>query len=110
MIVSIQSFNDYSQNYEDSVNALNIKTMCLESAEHLVADYLRFEPSEVYGENVPSVIRLTVLRLATLMLMEAGENIGVSSKSMPDNSRTFISYTNYNKYLQPLQNLRKVVF
>ena len=50
------------------------------------------------------------MRIATLMLMEGGENIGVSSKSFADNSRTFISYTNYLKYLSPLQTYREVAF
>ena len=50
------------------------------------------------------------MRIATLMLMEGGENIGVSGKSFSDNSRTFISYTNYMKYLSPLQTFRKAAF
>ena len=44
------------------------------------------------------------------MLMEAGENIGVTGKSFADNSRSFISYTNYSKYLNPLQTFREVAF
>jgi len=44
------------------------------------------------------------------MLMEGGENIGVTGKSFADNSRSFISYTNYMKYLSPLQTFRQVVF
>lgn len=180
MIVSIQQFDDYSGNYEDSENAIATKEMCLRSAENVVKDYLRYDPEEkTYTEHIsgrpvkalqlpvrnarnitsitiddevqtvsnfiikddclrfadyktyfwegdenivisftggwsdkdmPDLIRETVLRIATLMLMEAGENIGVSSKSMPDTSRTFVSYTNYNKYLLPLANLRVMVF
>lgn len=56
--------------------------------------------------NIPDIIRVTILRIATLLLMEAGENIGITSKSFSDNSRSFISYTNYDKYLQPLRNMR----
>ena len=43
------------------------------------------------------------------MLMEGGENIGVSGKATQQ-FRTFISYTNYMKYLSPLQTYRKVAF
>ena len=59
---------------------------------------------------VPSLVSITILRIATLMLMEAVENIGVSGKSFSDNSRSFISYTNYSKYLNPLQTYREVAF
>lgn len=57
--------------------------------------------------SVPPLIKTTILRIATLMLMEAGENIGLTGKSMTDgNSRTFITYTNYDKYLRPLNSYR----
>lgn len=62
------------------------------------------------NEEMPQIIILTILRIATLMLMEAGENIGITAKSMPDNSRTFINYTKYDRYLYPLQNLRREAF
>ena len=65
---------------------------------------------EKWGQSVPDLVRLTVLRIGTLMLMEAGENIGVTGKSFADNSRSFISYTNYSKYLNPLQTFREVAF
>lgn len=56
--------------------------------------------------QMPSVITLSVLRIATLMLSEMGGNIGLTGKSFADNSRTFINYSNYRKYLQPLDSLR----
>lgn len=57
--------------------------------------------------SVPPLVKTTILRIATLMLMEAGENIGVTGKSLPDgNSRTFINYSDYSKYLKPLASYR----
>lgn len=57
--------------------------------------------------SVPPLVKTTILRIATLMLMEAGENIGVTGKSLPDgNSRTFINYSDYSKYLKPLSSYR----
>lgn len=109
MIVDVDTFNAYTGNMEDSTEAVELKKMFLNSAEELVSEYLRYKPEDEYTE-IPEVIKLTILRIATLMLMEGGENIGVSGKSFADNSRTFISYTNYNKYLSPLQTFRKVVF
>lgn len=52
--------------------------------------------------EIPYVMRMAVLRIASLMLAEQGGNIGVTSKSFSDQSRTFINYSNYNKFLQPL--------
>ena len=111
MIVSLSEFNNFTGNMEESTEAVALKTMQLTAAQELVADFLRFDPEETWvASTMPALVKETILRIATLMLMEAGENIGVTGKSFADNSRSFISYTNYDKYLRPLQNLRKVVF
>lgn len=54
---------------------------------------------------IPQLIVLTILRIASLMLMETNGNIGLSGKSFSDSSRSFVSYSNYQKYLQPLNSL-----
>lgn len=111
MLVSITEFDNYSGNFEDSSQAVSLKTQFLNAAQQLVGEYLRFNPEEKWeSAQVPDLVKITILRIATLMLMEGGENIGVSSKSFSDNSRTFISYTNYLKYLSPLQTFREVAF
>lgn len=110
MLVDIAAFDEYTGNMEDSEETVKLKTLFLESAEELVSEYLRFKPEDEWKEDIPEIVKLTILRIATLMLMEGGENIGISGKSFSDNSRSFISYTNYHKYLSPLQTLRKVVF
>ena len=61
-------------------------------------------------EQMPSVIVVSILRIATLMLSETGGNIGLTGKSFADNSRTFVNYSNYRKYLQPLDSLRILGF
>lgn len=58
------------------------------------------------GAEMPAVIRLSIMRIATLMLSETNGNIGLTGKSFADNSRTFINYSNYKKYLEPLDGLR----
>lgn len=111
MLVSISEFDNYSGNFEDSTQAVSLKTQFLTAAQELVGEYLRFDPETKWEQNkVPSLVKTTILRIATLMLMEAGENIGISGKSFGDNSRTFISYTNYSKYLSPIQTFREVAF
>ena len=57
-------------------------------------------------DEVPYAIRMAVLRIASLMLAEQGGNIGVTSKSFSDQTRTFVNYSNYNKFLQPLSIYR----
>jgi len=111
MLVSIDEFDSYSGNMEDDEKALALKTEILKAAQEQVSEYLRFD-AEQYWENtaVPSIVRLTILRIATLMLMEAGENIGITGKSFADNSRTYIRYNDYKPYFKPLQTLRKVAF
>lgn len=52
-----------------------------------------------FGTDLPAIIKLTVLRIAALLQTESNNNIGISGKSFMDGSRTFISYTNYDKYL-----------
>lgn len=177
MIADVSLFNAYSGNYEDSEDAVLLKTEFLKAAEGVVTDYLEFSPEEKEYRDVlldgtdkgilylparnitklseltfddekkdvsdiiladdrieyrsgnvfrrlgkryisvsftagwnedtmPSVIRLAVLRIATLMLQETGGNIGLTGKSFADNSRTFVSYSNYRKYLEPLAPLR----
>ena len=61
-------------------------------------------------DSFPALITLSVLRIATLMLTEGNGNIGLTGKSYADNSRTFINYSNYRKYLQPLDGLRIMRF
>ena len=109
MIVTVSQFNEYTGNFEDTESAVGLKNT-ISAAQELVSEYLRFDPEQKWGQSVPDLVRLTVLRIGTLMLMEAGENIGVTGKSFADNSRSFISYTNYSKYLSPLQTFREVAF
>jgi hypothetical protein len=50
--------------------------------------------------TIPALIQLTILRITALLSMEAGENIGVSSTTFDGgNTRSFINYTNFDKYL-----------
>jgi len=58
------------------------------------------------SENVPDVVRMAIVQIASLMLEESGGNIGITGKSFAENSRTFINYTNYKKWLEKLDGLR----
>lgn len=167
MIVSLDTFNAYSGNYETSTTVDSIKETYLLAAEEVVEDYLGFHPTsaertdilsgigsdriypyaynitevdslvvddeEISSDdyeindnyirliddvfptgnanveitykagwttsNMPSAITMTIMQIATLMLQEANGNIGITGKSFGENSRTFINYTNYDKWL-----------
>jgi hypothetical protein len=52
------------------------------------------------GDYLPRIIKMTVLRIASLLQSEASGNIGVTSKSFGDSgTRTFINTVNFDKYL-----------
>ena len=56
--------------------------------------------------SIPAAMKHSCLRIAALMFEEMHGNIGVTSKQFADLSKNFISYTNYNKYLNPLSRYR----
>ena len=58
--------------------------------------------------TMPAIVKTTILQIASLMLQETGGNIGVTGKSFSENSRSFINYTNYDKWLRKLDPLRIV--
>jgi len=55
---------------------------------------------------IPDLIKTTILRIAALMLTEANNNIGITSKSFGDNTRAFQNLTDYSKYLAPASMYR----
>jgi hypothetical protein len=60
--------------------------------------------------EMPAIFKQTALRIAALLATEANDNIGITSKQFGDSgSRTFINYTNFDKYLSPLSKYRLIV-
>jgi hypothetical protein len=63
--------------------------------------------SEEDGTDMPKIIKLTIMRIAAVLQTESDGNIGVTSKSFGNSGdRTFMSYTNFDKYLLPLSNYK----
>lgn len=59
------------------------------------------------ANTIPSIIKLTMLRIASLMASEEGGDIAVTSKSFGnDGSRTFISTRNYAPFLKEVDAYR----
>jgi hypothetical protein len=56
---------------------------------------------------IPGIFKVVILEIAALLSMEAGENIGVNSTSFDGgNTRSFVNYTNFSKYLAKLERYR----
>jgi hypothetical protein len=63
----------------------------------------------VIDTTVPAILKQTILRIAALLLTEADNNIGITSKNLGDSgSRTFVNYTNFDKYLIPLSRFKLI--
>lgn len=59
--------------------------------------------------SMPAIIKLTIMDIASLLSMNAGEQVGVSSVTFDGgNTRQFINYNNFDKQLSRLADLRLV--
>lgn len=56
--------------------------------------------------DLDPIIRMTILRIASLIHQESQGNIGTTGANLGGVSRTFTNYTNYDKFLKPLNSLR----
>ena len=96
-----------------------LKSIKIDGAEKNTDDFLLFDDSIYFkagvfpagakvlvefqagfdAEKIPAIMKMTVLRIAALLQLESDSNIGVSSRSFADSSRTFLNTVNYDKYL-----------
>ena len=53
-------------------------------------------------DSMPDIIPMTIMQIGSLLLQEAGGNIGITGKAFGENSRTYINYTNFDKWLAKL--------
>jgi hypothetical protein len=68
------------------------------------------DDDEINSEYLPEIIKMTVLRIATLLQSESDSNIGVTSKSFADSgTRTFINTVNFDKYLIQISNYKLII-
>lgn len=61
-------------------------------------------------DEMPDPLKIATVRIAALMLEETNGNIGVTSKSFGDNSRTFVKLTDYRDYLKQISSYRVLRF
>lgn len=105
MEIKLDDFKAYLGISEDDDTLPNI---FLSSAKNIVEEYLNDDLEESYGANIPGIIILTVYRIGALLASESNGNIGVTSKSFSDGSRTFYKTTDYTPYLEQIARFVKV--
>ena len=64
----------------------------------VISDNIIVKFTAGFATDLPQIIKLTVLRIAALLQTESNNNIGISGKSFMDGSRTFINFTNFDRY------------
>jgi hypothetical protein len=59
------------------------------------------------NNDMPNILKTTVLRIGAILQAEGDNNIAVSSKSFGDSgNRVFMNYTNFDKYLLPISSYK----
>lgn len=97
----VKDVEDYAFK-KDCIYKIDHEKVFTEGVNNIIVGY-----SAGYDElELPGIIQLSVLRIASLLLQESGGNIGITGKSFGENSRSFINYADYKKYLKPLDGLR----
>lgn len=83
------------------------------TAQQIISDYVGFDAEEVMAEDSPyteaqkSLFQSVALRIATLLQLEGGGNIGVSASGAEGVSRSFLNVVDYTPYLKPLSAFRR---
>jgi hypothetical protein len=115
MYIDLETFQKYTNVFQDD-NGL--QQSYIDSAIDIINGYLGYNPEEkILIDNelndispeyeIPSIIKMTALRIAALLQSESDSNIGITSKSFGESgARTFINTVNYDKYLVMISNYR----
>ena len=108
----LQKYNGIIQNEEDS-EEVELIAIHIGTAQSIISSYVGFDCNEVltdetYTEDTRALFRNVCLRIATLLQLEDGGNIGVSNSGEMGVSRSFANIVDYTPYLKPLSAFRKI--
>ncbi|MCL2157657.1 MAG: hypothetical protein FWH54_06515 [Methanobrevibacter sp.] len=114
MIISIKEFIDYTGTHVDDTSLLEKYIL---SSQDIINNYLSynveekiFNPKTCLIEDtidIPEIVKMTCLRIASILEAESNGNIAISSKSFGESgSRQYINYTNFDKYLLQISSYR----
>jgi len=116
MVITLEQFQKYSNVFTDNTE---LQETYIQSAQNIIYDYLGYNIEDkilnsITGElenviDIPEIIKMTILRIATLLQSESDSNIGITSKSFGDSgNRTFFNTVNFDKYLIQISQYRKI--
>lgn len=107
-LVTVEQLAKFSGKYaDDDVTTQSLQEIYIGSAQEIIINYLGYNPLTDI-EQIPAIMRLVCLEIATLIQQEEGENIGINSKSFAETgTRTFLNIVDYSKYLQRLSAYRR---
>jgi len=116
MIINVETFKKYSNVF---IEDTELQEYYLQAAQDIVSSYLGYNPefellNYKTGEleddfEMPEIIKLTILRIASLLQTESDSNIGVTSKSFGDSgNRTFVNTVSFDKYLIQISQYRVI--
>lgn len=109
MLITVDELAKFSGNEKENDQTVQaLLQIYIGSAEEIISNYLGFNPAEEYTSDMPALIKLVCLEIASLIQMEERGNLGVNSQSFDGSSRSFLNVVNYDKYLQRLAAYRKV--
>lgn len=84
------------------------------TAQQIISDYVGFDADEVvadgseFTEAAKAIFKDACLRVATLLQLEGGGNLGVSSAAGEGQfSRSYLNVVDYTPYLKPLSAFRR---
>lgn len=103
----LYAFNGIQSGNEELL-AVHIGTAC-----QIINDYVGFDSDEVTAEGSAftapqqALFRSVALRIATLLQMEGGANLGVASSEAVGVGRQFLNVVDYTPYLKPLSAFRR---
>ena len=84
------------------------------TAQQIVSDYVGFDCEDIllprmrFADSEIALFKTVVMRIATLLQMEGGGNIGVNTAASDAGvSRSFLNVTDFTPYLRPLSSFRR---
>ena len=84
------------------------------TAQQIVSDYVGFNCEDVllprcrYTDSEIAIFKTVVMRIATLLQLEGGGNIGVNTAASDMSvSRSYLNVTDFTPYLRPLSSFRR---
>lgn len=108
-VCHITVITEVLQNGEDITDSCSIRKDAIFSSKFKKNGEIRIKYTAGWESTaLPPIFENTILRIASLMFAETNGSIGLTSRTSPDGSKTYISYSNYSKYLSPLDNFRRI--